>query len=355
MSWSVGEFEGWAVGWRRSVVEVACPASLEPMMPVDVRSHGDLRCLRRRVGHPIWVTRRRAHARAPRPGPLSGEPRPRGLRGGPSAAGAAPVAGGRERGPREAGGRGRVLEARVGDGASAHSRTGGGSGGGPAEPAPADGAVPSGREGEGQTLAGAGESDRPTRERGSQEARPQERAPCREPAEAEARPLPPEPLPSGPGGEAELPGLWRLAGGPAASAPAGGGPPGARGSVTDVTLEAATCPKCKVDLTTLNPYTGSAASGAASVQIGPRILALSALLHHERAVPMEAVSELVRALTGLDPRRARWCAGCTHSRGEAPLRSSGVGTSSGRPDRGWQTGRSRPTWRFWRRSSRAGT
>ncbi|MBI4576628.1 MAG: IS66 family transposase [Planctomycetes bacterium] len=72
--------------------------------------------------------------------------------------------------------------------------------------------------------------------------------------------------------------------------------------VTDVTVESATCPRCKVDYTTLNPYTRSAAAGAACVQIGPRILALSALLHHERAVPMEAVTELVRVLTTLEIR-----------------------------------------------------
>lgn len=70
--------------------------------------------------------------------------------------------------------------------------------------------------------------------------------------------------------------------------------------VTDVTLEAGSCPKCRTDITTLNPLTGSAAAGAASVQIGPRILALAALLHHERAVPMGAVAELVTKLTGLE-------------------------------------------------------
>ncbi len=69
--------------------------------------------------------------------------------------------------------------------------------------------------------------------------------------------------------------------------------------VTDVTLESGTCPRCRADFTTLNPLTGSSASGAAAVQFGPRLLALAALLHHERAVPMEPVAELFGNLTGL--------------------------------------------------------
>lgn len=74
-------------------------------------------------------------------------------------------------------------------------------------------------------------------------------------------------------------------------------PPGCM--VTDVALESGTCPRCRADLTTLNPLTGSAASGAACVQWGPRLLSLAALLHHERAVPMEPVAELFQHLSGL--------------------------------------------------------